>query len=91
MKDLLNTIGVLNDDNKVSLTNLIVIIFVTITAFKMLFAGVIIDTRLFDWKVESPDVATTLPLLFSLLNYGHKRLEYNKFTQNTEGTNDKQN
>ena len=89
MSKVLNTIGVLNDDNKVSLTNLIVIIFVTITAFKMLFTGVAIDTKLFDWKIEAPDVATTLPLLFSLLNYGHKRMEYNKTTQ--EGTNDKQN
>lgn len=89
MSKVLNTIGVLNDDNKVSLTNLIVIIFVTITAFKMLFTGVVVDTRLFDWKIEAPDVATTLPLLFSLLNYGHRRLEQNKTTQ--EGKNDKQN
>lgn len=73
MKDFLIKIGFLNDDECVSITNIIVIIFTTITAFRALFAGVIIDTHFFDWKVQELDISSTLPLLFSLLNYSHKR------------------
>lgn len=83
MKDLLKTLGVLNDDQKISITNLAVMVFIAILGFKMLFTGVTIDTKLFDWKIESPDMANTLPLLFSLLNYGHRRLETNKSTTQT--------
>lgn len=77
MKDtllsLLNKIGFLNDDNKVSITNLSVIIFLSITAFKMLFSGLNLSTQFFTWKVEALDLSSTLPLLFSLLNYQGKR------------------
>lgn len=84
MKDMLNTLGILNDNQKVSITNLAVMIFIAILGFKMMFSGVTVDTKLFDWKIESPDMANTLPLLFSLLNYGHKRLEINKSTPSTQ-------
>lgn len=84
MKEMLNTLGVLNDNQKVSITNLVVIIFVMILGFKMMFAGVKVDTKLFDWEIIAPDIANTLPLLFSLLNYSHKRLEINKSSPTQE-------
>lgn len=77
MNNLFKKLGLINDDEKMSITNSIVIIFVLILAFKMLFAGVIIYTKLFDWKILEPDVASTLPLLFGLLNYGHRRFQQN--------------
>lgn len=83
MGEVFKKLGVLNENDTVSITNLVVIIFVSILAFKMLFAGVKIDTRLFDWEILSPDVANTLPLLFGLMNYGHRRLEQNKTVNNT--------
>lgn len=70
---LFNTLGVLNDDNKVSLTNITVYVFLVITAVRGLFAGAIFDLSFFTWKVEGLDFANTLPLLFALLNYHGKR------------------
>jgi hypothetical protein len=62
------------NNGETSLTNLVVIIFVLLTAFKMLFAGVVINHTFFTWKIDSPDTASTLPMLFSLLNYSHRRM-----------------
>ncbi len=74
IKDFLGTLGVLNDDQKVSITNVVVMLFVGITAFKVMFSGLDLSTQWFSWKVESLDTTTTLPLLFSLMNYGHRRM-----------------
>lgn len=82
MKNFLSTVGILNDDQKMSITNVIVIIFVTIIAFKMLFDGVKVDTKLFDWTITAPNISDTLPLLFSLINYSHRRIENNKLINN---------
>lgn len=63
-----------NVDGNVSITNSVVLIFVFITAFKTLFSGVTLNFKYFDWKIEGLDIASTLPLLFGLTNYGHKRM-----------------
>jgi hypothetical protein len=73
----LSKLGVLNDDQKVSITNIVVYIFLIITAFRGTFAGATITTQLITWKVEPLDMSSTLPLLFSLLNYSHKRTVLN--------------
>lgn len=78
VKKLLDNLGFLSADEKISLTNSAVIIFVTITAFRSLFAGMNIHIGSVNWTVENIDMASTLPMLFALLNYGHKRLEINK-------------
>lgn len=70
---MLHKLNFLSNDGKISITNVIVFIFVIITAFKELFSGITIITPWFNWKIESLDVSSTLPLLFSLINYGHKR------------------
>lgn len=73
MNELFTKLGVLNENQTVSITNVIVMIFVAVTAFRSMFGGVVIDLKWFDWKIESLDISSTLPLLFGLLNYGHKR------------------
>lgn len=79
LKSILNSVGFLNDDEKVSITNLTVMVFVAITAFRALFSGLQLHLGSeINWTVEALDVSSTLPLLFSLLNYGHKRQELNK-------------
>jgi hypothetical protein len=83
VKDLLMKLGFLNEDEKISITNTIVIIFVSITAFKLLFCGMTINTKFFTWKIESLDISSSLPLLFGLLNYGHKRQEISKIINET--------
>lgn len=78
MKNVLKSLNILDARDKVSLTNSIVIIFVLVTIFKTLFSGLTISLSFAEWKIEGLDFNSTLPLLFSLLNYGHRRMELNK-------------
>lgn len=73
IKAWLTTLGVINDDQKMSITNVIVFVFTGIVAFKLLFTGLDMSNKFFDWKVQPIDVNATLPMLFALINYGHKR------------------
>lgn len=84
IKEFFTTLGVLNDDQKVSITNCVVMLFVGITAFKVMFSGLDLSTQWFSWKVESLDTTTTLPLLFSLMNYGHRRMAQSTTQTETE-------
>jgi hypothetical protein len=76
-KDILNNIlskfNFLDYEGKVSLTNITVAAFVLITAIRALFGGSELNLGFFNWKVQNVDYAASLPLLYSLLNYGHKR------------------
>lgn len=83
LNDALSYLGFLNDDQKLSLTNVAVIVFISITAFRALFGGAMLTFNDFKWTVQEIDLASTLPMLFALLNYGHKRIVSNK-TQSTE-------
>jgi hypothetical protein len=83
----LKTLGLLNDDNKVSITNLVVYVFLLITAFKTLFSGADLSYAHITWKVQPLDLSATMPMLFSLLNYAHKRQVASTAIQTTqEGT-----
>lgn len=75
---MLSQLGFINDDKKISITNVVVFVFVLITAFKELFSGLSLDLGFIQWKIEALDISSTLPLLFSLLNYGHKRITLTK-------------
>jgi hypothetical protein len=79
MEKLLKKISLLNKDGTLSVTNSVVLIFVIITALRTLFVGIHISLQGFNWKIDEMDLSATLPLLFSLINYGHKRKESNKF------------
>lgn len=85
LKTSLDKLGFLSDDEKLSLTNLAVIIFVSITAFRALFAGLQIHIGTdIQWAVQAIDIPSTLPMLFSLLNYANKRIEINKVSNNQQ-------
>lgn len=84
MEELLKKLSIANEDGTISVTNVVVFIFVFITAFRSLFSGTVIDLGAITWKIEALDVSSTLPLLFGLLNYGHKRLELNKKVEKNE-------
>lgn len=66
--------GFLNDQDVLSITNLTVIVFLTLTAFRGLFGGAVFSFNDFHWTVLPIDFAGTLPLLFSLINYSSKRV-----------------
>lgn len=89
IKLILDKTGFLSEDEKLSITNLAVIIFVSITAFRALFSGMQIHIGTeFQWTVEAIDIPSTLPMLFSLLNYSHKRDVINKaIANNTDKEN----
>lgn len=70
-------IGLINEDQKVSITNLAVYTFLFITAFKTLFSGADINIGSITWKIQALDMSETLPLLFSLLNYHGRRMTNN--------------
>lgn len=81
---MLDYLGFLNDDQKLSLTNIAVIVFIVITAFRSLFGGAVFTFSDFKWQVEVIDMASTLPLLFALINYGHKRIANNNTSSRKE-------
>jgi hypothetical protein len=82
LEKLFKKLGILNEDKNISITNVAVILFISICAFKSLFAGVEIETQYFSWKVEALDLNANLPLLFSFVNYGHRRKELKKQKEN---------
>lgn len=73
LKLALDKLSFLSDDEKLSLTNITVIIFVGITAFRTLFAGLQTHIPGIQWSVQAIDLPSVLPMLFSLLNYAHRR------------------
>lgn len=66
-------LGIHNDDEKISITNICVYVFLIITAFRSLFGTATFSFNDFKWTVQTIDVSDTLPLLFSLINYSTKR------------------
>lgn len=73
LNKLLNFINITNEDQKVSLTNIIVILFCGIVAFRTIFAGLDINLGLATWHVKDLDLASIIPMALGLLNYAHKR------------------
>lgn len=73
LKTVLDKLGFLSDDEKLSLTNVSVIVFLGITAFRGLFGDAVFHFNDFVWTVQPIDFAATLPLLFALMNYAHRR------------------
>lgn len=74
IKSSLDKLSFLDDNERLSWSNLTVAVFVIITAFRSLFGGSdLVIAHLFDWKIQTVDMAATLPVLFSLANYAHKR------------------
>lgn len=82
IKDIINSmlakLNFLDAENRISLTNITVALFVIICAFRMLFGGSILNIGQFKYNIQIIDTAGTLPVLFSLLNYSHKRQTINQ-------------
>jgi hypothetical protein len=85
---LLQKLSIINDDGTFSVTTGIVYLFTIIVAFRTLFSGATLSFHDFSWKISDLDLSATLPLLFSLLNYGHKRMI---LSNSTKESNESQN
>jgi hypothetical protein len=81
IKNTLDKLNFLDSQGKVSLTNITVAIFVLIAAIRMLFGGSTLNIGSFAWNLQTINIADTLPVMFSLLNYGHKRSVNNNNNQ----------
>lgn len=89
IQKILNYVGFLNEQQQLSLTNITVLTFLFITAFKTLFAGSMITFHYLTWNITALDLSETLPLLFGLLNYMHKRTTFNKEEKETQSNEQK--
>jgi hypothetical protein len=78
INNILNKLNFLDSENRISITNITVSLFVTICAFRMLLGGSTLDILSFKWNIQTIDVSCTLPVLFSLLNYHGKRMSINQ-------------
>jgi len=88
LNQVLSKVGMLSSDQQLSITNITVMIFVLITAIRSLFGGSTLHIGTFNWAIQTIDYSDTLPLLFSLLNYTHKRLTNNQNPSNNGKGND---
>jgi len=81
IKTILDKLNLLDYEERLSLSNVTVAIFVLICAARMAFGGSILHLGSFTWNIQIIDVSDTLPVLFSLLNYSHKRMIINNETK----------
>ena len=84
---ILNKLNFLDHEGRVSITNVCVAVFIFITAFRSLFGGSTFHIGTFVWAVQTIDYGDTLPLLYGLLNYSHKRSVTNSVTSSTTTNN----
>lgn len=73
IKTILEKLNFLDHEQRLSLSNITVAVFVLISAIRMLFGGSTLQIGGFSWSIQTIDIAGTLPVLYSLLNYSHKR------------------
>lgn len=85
IKNLLDKLNLLDYQEKLSLSNITVAVFVLICAIRMLFGGSTLNILSFQWNIMPIDTAGTLPVLFGLLNYHGKRMAIAQ-AQNTDKT-----
>lgn len=70
---ILSYCNFLDIKDQISITNMCVMIFAAIVAFRTLFAGLHLSGTGYTWEVQSIDISSTLGFLFSLWNYNEKR------------------
>lgn len=89
IKTVLDKLGFLTYDEKMSITNVMVFLFSGIVAYRTLFAGMVISyPPHISWTVQNIDIASSLGFLYSLLNYNEKRKAVNA-AQAQDTSNDK--
>ena len=89
LKQILNYCNFLDKDEQLSLTNITVAVFILITAIRMAFGGSTLNLPHFEWQIQTIDLAGTLPMLFGLLNYSHKRHLNYKFNSSNSSESEK--
>jgi hypothetical protein len=70
-------LGVLNDDCKVSWTNITFMSFTLIAGFKFALGGTDFSYNNFTLKVQALSLPDVFSFLVGALNYGHKRMTLN--------------
>lgn len=89
LKQILDYCNFLDKDEQLSISNITVAVFVLITAVRMAFGGSVLNISTFKWNIQTIDVSGTLPVLYSLLNYSHKRHINSKFNSSNSSESDK--
>lgn len=84
IKTILDKLSLLDSQERISISNITVAAFVLICAFRMAFGGSELNISTFQWKIQTIDVSGTLPVLYALLNYSHKRSIINTKSSNDE-------
>jgi hypothetical protein len=82
IKTILDKLNLLDYEERLSLSNVTVAIFVLICAVRMAFGGSTLTIGSFKWVIQTIDVSGTLPVLYGLLNYSHKRMTTNQVVNN---------
>jgi hypothetical protein len=78
IKTILDKLSLLDSEERLSLSNITVAVFVLICAFRMAFGGSDLHVSTFTWHIQTIDVSGTLPVLYALLNYHGKRMAINR-------------
>ena len=78
LNNILDKSNFLDSKGRISLTNITVAVFMVITAVRALFGGSTLNISTFAWKIQQIDISATMPMLYSLLNYSHKRQQINQ-------------
>jgi hypothetical protein len=91
---ILSKLQFLNKDQSLNLEVLMIWVFLFITAFRALFAGVTLTIgKDIKWTILDSNIATSLPVLYSLLSQAHKNYLNLQFTkgnsngQSNQGSN----
>ena len=80
----LSKLQFLNKDQTLNMEMLMLWVFLLITAFRALFANATLTIgHDIKWTIVDSNIATTLPMIYSLLGEGHKRYTNSK-TQTTD-------
>lgn len=78
---ILSKLRFLNSDEELDLEAVLLWVFLFIVAFRAFFANVTISYGAdFKWVIPDSSIATTLPVLYSLLSNSHRRYLDSKTT-----------
>lgn len=78
---ILSKLRFLNSDQELDLEAVLLWVFLFIVAFRALFANITLSHGTdFKWVIPDSSIATTLPVLYSLLSNSHRRYLDSKTT-----------
>lgn len=81
---ILSKLRFINSDAELDLEAVLLWVFLIIVAFRAFFANVTISYGAdFKWIIPDSNIATTLPVLYSLLSNSHRRYLDSKITSDS--------